>query len=187
MKAVPGESALLARLGFRVPQRTLRELPGGWSSDPRWRRLLAGAGVLADPGQAALRAAVAERALGGAPGFTVMAMGKYGGRELNYASDIDVLFVTNEHEGAEAVARSVMSAMNGPPTIFRMDADLRPEGKDGPLARSLDAYAAYYRRWAQVWEFQALIKCRFAAGDPEGGAAFLGRVRPTIISNSLVL
>jgi glutamate-ammonia-ligase adenylyltransferase len=114
--------------------------------------------------------------------LAVMAMGKYGARELNYASDIDVLFVLQEGdpEAAERLARRVMEVMNGPPVLFRVDADLRPEGRDGPLVRTLDAYRAYYERWAQVWEFQALIKCRFAAGDEALGRSFEEMIQPFV-------
>jgi glutamate-ammonia-ligase adenylyltransferase len=103
-----------------------------------------------------------------------MAMGKYGGKELNYASDIDVLFVSEDADGAQRVARDVIAAMHG---LFRVDADLRPEGRDGPLVRTLDSYRAYYERWAEVWEFQALIKCRFAAGDESLGLAFMDMIQ----------
>src|SRR5205823_1108584 len=116
------------------------------------------------------------RALGDAH-IAVMAMGKYGGDELNYASDIDVLFVAPDAEGAERTARELIASMQG---LFRVDADLRPEGRDGPLVRTLDSYRAYYLRWAQVWEFQALIKCRFAAGDAQTGAAFMEMIQPFV-------
>jgi len=96
--------------------------------------------------------------------LAVIAMGKLGGRELNYASDIDFMFVgEGDPRPALAVARHA----------WRVDVDLRPEGRDGPLIRSLDSYRAYWDRWAQTWEFQALIKARCAAGRPELGAAFL--------------
>ena len=91
-------------------------------------------------------------------------MGKLGGRELNYASDVDVLFV---HEGdtdaAEHAARALLATMSEPTVdgiVFRTDANLRPEGRAGPLSRTLDSYASYYDAWAQTWEFQALIKAR---------------------------
>ncbi len=97
-------------------------------------------------------------------------MGKLGGRELNYASDIDVLFV---HEGdadaAERTARALLATMTTPSEdgiVFRTDANLRPEGRQGPLTRTLDSYASYYDGWARTWEFQALIKARPVAGDP---------------------
>jgi glutamate-ammonia-ligase adenylyltransferase len=104
-------------------------------------------------------------------------MGKLGGRELNYASDVDVLFV---HDGssqeADRVARAVLATMTTPTAdgiVFRTDADLRPEGRAGALSRNLDSYAAWYERWAQSWEFQALLKARPVAGDAELGERFL--------------
>jgi len=109
--------------------------------------------------------------------LAVIAMGKWGGRELNYASDIDLIFV---HEGVEtngvAAAAEIVATLsgrsnNGSP--FRVDTDLRPEGVSGPLSRSLDSYRAYWERWAETWEIQALLKARFVAGDPDLGAAFL--------------
>ena len=98
-----------------------------------------------------------------APTLAVIGMGKLGGRELNYASDIDLLFV------GEGDARAVMDIAR---TCFRVDADLRPEGRSGPLTRSLDSYVAYWERWAQPWEFQALLKARPIGGAVELGDAF---------------
>ncbi|HUF84203.1 MAG TPA: bifunctional glutamine-synthetase adenylyltransferase/deadenyltransferase, partial [Acidimicrobiia bacterium] len=116
--------------------------------------------------------------------IAVVGMGKLGGRELNYASDVDVLFV---HEGdADAAvhsARELLSTMSNPTAdgiVFRTDADLRPEGKSGPLSRSLDAYEAYWERWARTWEFQALIKARPVAGDPALGKRLLDAARPRV-------
>jgi [glutamine synthetase] adenylyltransferase / [glutamine synthetase]-adenylyl-L-tyrosine phosphorylase len=136
-------------------------------------------------------AALAEVCLGCAldlvePGvpLAVIGMGKLGGRELNYASDVDVLFV---HEGdsgvAEHVARALLTTMSEPTPdgiVFRTDADLRPEGRSGQLSRTLDAYGAYYERWAQPWEFQALLKARPVAGDPDLGRRFLELVQPFV-------
>ena len=95
--------------------------------------------------------------------LAVIGMGKLGGRELNYASDVDVLFV------GEGDARGLMEVAR---SCFRVDADLRPEGRDGPLVRTLSSYEAYWDRWAKTWEFQALLKARFVAGDADLGAAF---------------
>ncbi len=129
--------------------------------------------------------------------FVVVAMGKWGGRELNYASDIDLLFVYGAPEGAEPsrvgeyaqrAAGAFMEALGGvaPEGVaFRVDADLRPEGKAGPLARSLDAYASYYDRWAEPWEFQALIKARPAAGDATLGRRFTDLVTPYVYPDTL--
>src|SRR5256714_4622872 len=116
--------------------------------------------------------------------IAVIGMGKLGGRELNYASDVDVLFV---HEGdsaaAERVARGLLSTMAEPTPhgiVFRTDADLRPEGRAGPLSRSLDAYRTYWDKWASTWEFQALIKARPVAGDADLGRAFLEAAHPHV-------
>jgi [glutamine synthetase] adenylyltransferase / [glutamine synthetase]-adenylyl-L-tyrosine phosphorylase len=111
--------------------------------------------------------------------LAVLGMGKLGGSELNYVSDIDVLFC---HEplpgaGAEAAARAAerlargvmrgLSAVTAEGTCFEVDANLRPEGRNGPLSRTLGSYQAYWDRWAQPWERQALIKVRPVAGDRE--------------------
>ena len=116
--------------------------------------------------------------------MAVIGMGKLGGRELNYASDVDVLFV---HEGdtaaAERAARALMQTMAAPTAagiVFRTDADLRPEGRAGRLSRTLEAYAAYWEKWASTWEFQALIKARPVAGDPGLGARFTERAEPFV-------
>jgi len=103
--------------------------------------------------------------LAGVDGVAVIAMGKYGGKELNYASDVDVLFVGSS-------SGEVASALDVARRCFRVDADLRPEGRDGDLVRSLDAYESYWQRWAKTWEFQALLKARAAAGDGRLGARF---------------
>lgn len=109
--------------------------------------------------------------LAGAQGLAVIGMGKLGGNELNYASDVDIIFVTDgDANGLEKSARQVMEMAS---RCFRVDANLRPEGRDGKLVRSLDSYEAYWDRWAQPWEFQALLKARPAAGDGALGERFL--------------
>jgi glutamate-ammonia-ligase adenylyltransferase len=137
---------------------------------------------LAALAEAALRSATHLAAPAG--GFAVIGMGKLGGGELNYSSDVDVLFVhENGADDAERAARQVLALMAHPTAdgiVFRTDADLRPEGRAGPLTRSLDAYLAYYERWAQNWEFQALIKARPVAGDAELGASFMTRIEPFV-------
>ena len=120
--------------------------------------------ALADLAAAVLESAVrlAGGGEGGEDGLAVVGMGKLGGRELNYASDVDVMFVGGD-------ARRAREVMELARRCFRVDANLRPEGRDGPLTRSLDSYAAYWDRWAQPWEFQALIKAVPVAGDREVG------------------
>lgn len=98
-----------------------------------------------------------------AAGLAVIAMGKLGAGELNYASDVDVLFV------GEGDVRALLDTAR---SCFRVDTNLRPEGRDGPLVRSLESYEAYWDRWAQTWEFQALLKARPVAGQPALGQAF---------------
>jgi glutamate-ammonia-ligase adenylyltransferase len=136
-------------------------------------------------------AAVAQASLGvalaiAAPSIpmAVIGVGKLGGAELNYASDVDVLFVhLGDSAEAERAARAALRAMTEPTAdgiVFRTDADLRPEGRSGPLSRSLDSYAAYWEGWAQTWELQALIKARVVAGDAELGNAFAQRAEPFV-------
>ncbi|MEP6632351.1 MAG: bifunctional [glutamine synthetase] adenylyltransferase/[glutamine synthetase]-adenylyl-L-tyrosine phosphorylase, partial [Lapillicoccus sp.] len=121
--------------------------------------------------------------------IAVIGMGSLGGREMGYASDADVVLVhraTGEVSDDEAQRRAVLVVQElrrllgaggpGPPLV--LDNDLRPEGKRGPLTRSLAAYATYYRRWAATWEFQALLRARPVAGDPEVGAAFMEVIEP---------
>jgi [glutamine synthetase] adenylyltransferase / [glutamine synthetase]-adenylyl-L-tyrosine phosphorylase len=119
--------------------------------------------------------------------FAVIAMGKWGGRELNYASDIDLVFAHETVEGEEEASRRTALALasrliailteaeaDGPRMV--VDADLRPEGKMGPLSRSLDSYTRYYRQWGEPWELQALLRARPAAGDPALGSRFMAMV-----------
>ncbi|HET9444536.1 MAG TPA: bifunctional [glutamine synthetase] adenylyltransferase/[glutamine synthetase]-adenylyl-L-tyrosine phosphorylase [Acidimicrobiales bacterium] len=130
----------------------------------------------------AVLATVLEAASG--PPMAVVAMGRFGGGELSYASDLDVLFVhdarsPDEAAAAESVAEEVLRRMNGASPASRLgaiDANLRPEGKQGPLSRSLEGYATYYRRWARTWERQALLRARMAVGDEEIGRRFLDDV-----------
>ena len=114
--------------------------------------------------------------------MAIIGMGKLGGAELNYASDVDLLFVhggNSATEAGERVARAVLRIMSEPTAdgiVFRTDADLRPEGRAGLLSRSLDGYTTYWEKWARTWELQALIKARAVAGDPALAAEFTERV-----------
>jgi glutamate-ammonia-ligase adenylyltransferase len=116
--------------------------------------------------------------------MAVVGMGKLGGAELNYASDVDVVFVHDgDAEEAERAARALLVAMTKPTAdgiVFRTDADLRPEGRSGALSRSLEGYESYWQRWAQTWEFQALMKARPVAGDATLGAQFVERAQPYV-------
>lgn len=124
--------------------------------------------------------------------LAVIAMGKTGGRELNYVSDVDVIFVhepvgdADEQAAARAAGRLASATMRlcsdhtREGTIWEVDANLRPEGNQGPLSRTLRSHVAYYDRWASTWEFQALLKARFAAGDAELGQAYLDALAPKV-------
>ncbi|GAA0610247.1 bifunctional [glutamine synthetase] adenylyltransferase/[glutamine synthetase]-adenylyl-L-tyrosine phosphorylase [Streptomyces crystallinus] len=155
------------------------------------------AAELADLATATLRAALAI-ARTAAPEdaaicrLAVIAMGKCGGHELNYVSDVDVIFVGEPAEGADerkalqAATRlashlmRICSETTVEGTIWPVDANLRPEGRNGPLVRTLSSHLAYYQRWAKTWEFQALLKARAVAGDPELGAAYIEAVSPLV-------
>lgn len=104
--------------------------------------------------------------------IAVIGMGKLGGNELNYSSDIDVLFVgEGPLQELDRRARAIMDIAR---RCFRVDANLRPEGRDGPLVRTVESYEAYWDRWAEPWEFQALLKARPVAGDTALGEQWLG-------------
>ncbi|MCU1698018.1 MAG: glutamine synthetase adenylyltransferase [Mycobacterium sp.] len=144
---------------------------------------------LADLADAALGAAliVATRTVCGndtpPPRLAVIAMGKCGARELNYVSDVDVIFVAGSAADTNlTVATRVAGEMMrlGSETFFEVDAALRPEGKRGELVRTLESHVAYYERWAKTWEFQALLKARPAAGDAELGAQYMAALNPMV-------
>jgi [glutamine synthetase] adenylyltransferase / [glutamine synthetase]-adenylyl-L-tyrosine phosphorylase len=138
--------------------------------------------ALADLADACLEVTLA--AVAAPPSLAVIGMGKLGARELNYSSDIDVMFVAGDDleastRAAEALLRELGEvAPEG--QAFRIDVDLRPEGRSGALVRSLDGCLEYYRRWADEWEFQALIKARPAAGDGAVGQALVDQTRPLV-------
>jgi glutamate-ammonia-ligase adenylyltransferase len=118
--------------------------------------------------------------------FAVVAVGRLGGGELSYASDLDLLFVYDGHtahdyEAAERTATQLLRFVGGTlPHIYDVDADLRPEGKDGPLARSLEGYATYFERWAQPWERLAMVRARPVAGDLALAARFIDVLEPFV-------
>jgi [glutamine synthetase] adenylyltransferase / [glutamine synthetase]-adenylyl-L-tyrosine phosphorylase len=146
---------------------------------------------LSDVAEACLRIAV-EREPGGAS-MAVIGMGKLGGRELNYASDVDVLFVHAEAGGeaqqaASRAAGRVLGALSQPTAdgvALRVDVNLRPEGRAGPLSRSLESMVDYYARRAQTWERQALLKARPVAGDSHLGERFVQSVAPFVFPSVL--
>lgn len=123
--------------------------------------------------------------------LAVIGMGKCGAHELNYVSDVDVIYVHSSERLDEELAHTVatelasgisraIDASGTEPGLWEVDANLRPEGKDGALSRTLESHAAYYGRWAASWEFQALLKARAIAGDAELGAAYEAMVAPLV-------
>ncbi|HSM01161.1 MAG TPA: bifunctional [glutamine synthetase] adenylyltransferase/[glutamine synthetase]-adenylyl-L-tyrosine phosphorylase [Acidimicrobiia bacterium] len=144
---------------------------------------------LSDLADAAARSALAAADPGPSTRLAVIALGKWGGGELNYASDIDLLFV---HDGEEAEAirtatafMDLLSRREGGGIAFRVDADLRPEGRSGPMSRSVESFRAYWERWAETWEFQAMLKARSVAGDPNLGSEFMEAVDPFVFPDTL--
>ncbi len=155
------------------------------------------AAELADLGAAALEAALAvarsQLPAGAAPArLAVIAMGKCGGRELNYASDVDVIFVAESAPGqpedaalrtATRLAAATIRVCSQPTSegvIFPVNPNLRPEGRSGPLVRTLASHRAYYERWAKTWEFQALVKARPVAGDSDLGRGYAEAITPLV-------
>ena len=128
--------------------------------------------------------------------LAVIGMGKAGARELNYVSDVDVIFVVEAAAGFEveravqvgtALAVQTMRGVHGvsqEPPLWEVDANLRPEGKDGALVRTLESHLAYYERWAKSWEFQAMIKARPLAGDRELGDRYVAGIAPKVWSSA---
>ncbi|WP_292835202.1 bifunctional [glutamine synthetase] adenylyltransferase/[glutamine synthetase]-adenylyl-L-tyrosine phosphorylase [Microbacterium sp.] len=170
------------------------------------------AAALADAAGAALEASLCvarTRVAGGGAGaglfpriqvagtqLAIIGMGKTGARELNYVSDVDVIFVggadaalieeIGESRAIDIATRLAVQTMRGisgaeiEPPLWEVDANLRPEGKQGALVRSLDSHLSYYDRWAKSWEFQALLKARPIAGDRALGEAYVAAVQPKI-------
>lgn len=115
--------------------------------------------------------------------FAVIAVGKFGGEELGYGADLDVLFVGEDQSGAIRLATKLIEFMSQPTdagTLFAVDARLRPDGEKGSLAGPLEAHRDYYLRRAQLWEKLALTRVRFVAGDESLGRAFIEMVHGII-------
>ncbi|MGH3772244.1 MAG: bifunctional [glutamine synthetase] adenylyltransferase/[glutamine synthetase]-adenylyl-L-tyrosine phosphorylase [Pseudonocardiaceae bacterium] len=131
--------------------------------------------------RAALAVAVTEMAPDGQPPrLAVIAMGKCGGAELNYVSDVDVIFVGDSEDELAAATKLASATVRLASACCEVDVALRPEGKAGALVRTLEGHLAYYRRWAKTWEFQALLKARPIAGDAELGDRYLEAVTPLV-------
>jgi [glutamine synthetase] adenylyltransferase / [glutamine synthetase]-adenylyl-L-tyrosine phosphorylase len=136
--------------------------------------------------------------------FCVLSMGKLGGRELNYSSDIDLIYIytssvgethagngqttLSNHEFHTKLGQSITKALHeitSDGNVFRVDLDLRPDGKSGDLVNSLTSCETYYESWGRTWERQALIKARVSAGSQALGTEFLTMIRPFVYRRSL--
>ena len=191
-------AALAAAYRRRLLHLAARDMTGVATVDAVAEEL---ADIAAAVLEGALTVARAELPPGTAPcRLAVVAMGKCGGRELNYASDVDVIFVAEpvkgegegEGEGEDetaalAAASRLASGLIGvcarstpEGSIFPVDPNLRPEGRAGPLVRTLASHRAYYERWAKTWEFQALLKARPVAGDMALGQAYADALGPLV-------
>ncbi|MFG2059009.1 bifunctional [glutamine synthetase] adenylyltransferase/[glutamine synthetase]-adenylyl-L-tyrosine phosphorylase [Micromonospora sp. NPDC048930] len=183
---------VLSRAGALAPL-TPRPAEPGAGRAPALVDVSAVGTALADVTDATLAAALrtARAAQPAPPGlrFAVIGMGRLGGYESNYLSDADVLFVYDPPPGADegaasaaahAIAEELRRLLSAPAPDppLGVDADLRPEGRQGPLVRSLAAYAQYYARWSKVWEAQALLRARFVCGDADLGAEFEAMADP---------
>ena len=124
--------------------------------------------------------------------FAVFALGRFGGADLSYASDLDVMFVhggdRSTIDEANRVASGLLRLVGGATPaarIYTIDAQLRPEGKRGSLVRTVDGYATYWKRYALVWERQAMLRARPVAGDPELAARLVSQLTPWIVGAGL--
>jgi glutamate-ammonia-ligase adenylyltransferase len=122
-------------------------------------------------------------------GLSVVSMGKLGARELNYFSDIDVMFVASgDIKRATRAAETLITELGGNSPegqAYSIDANLRPQGRTGALVRSLDAFLEYYRRWAESWEFQALLKARASAGQLQLGQELVDKTRSFVFPDEV--
>jgi [glutamine synthetase] adenylyltransferase / [glutamine synthetase]-adenylyl-L-tyrosine phosphorylase len=176
------------RLAYRRAVLSLagRDLGEGLSAEDVAAEL---ADIAAAVLSAGLAIAVAEQpAAAAACRLAVIGLGKTGGRELNYVSDVDVVFVAEPVDPQESESAAVGSAAKVAAALMRIctdaawevDAALRPEGKAGPLVRTVAGHRAYYEQWASTWEFQALLKMRPVAGDPDLGRDYVEAIWPMV-------
>jgi glutamate-ammonia-ligase adenylyltransferase len=206
LESVAGKTDDAAWVALRVRYRRHLAQLAAWdlsSADPL-AAVSSVTTVLSDLAGAALDASleVARRSIRGDPAdiartrLSIIGMGKAGARELNYVSDVDVIYVVEASDGlapdkavelgtrlAMATARGIQE-LAGEPELWEVDANLRPEGKDGALVRTLESHLAYYERWARSWEFQALLKARPLAGDLELGERYVAAVAPLVWSSA---
>jgi glutamate-ammonia-ligase adenylyltransferase len=148
-------------------------------------------GGLSDTADAAMRGAMLVAGHGEASGLAVVAMGKWGGHELAYESDLDLVYAYSDEPQRETALEAtvelerILAEPSKHGEAYQLDAGLRPEGKAGPMARSLDGYRRYYAEWAEPWEMLALVRARPVAGDPDTMEGFLEVIEPVLWRESL--
>jgi len=190
-----GPDALRVAYQRHLLRLAARDLSGEVAVDDVAAELADLAAAALEAALAVARARVPERSV--PCRIAVIGMGKCGGHELNYVSDVDVLFVaepagpaptpdsaeTGALRTANQLASQLMRICSEPTAegaLWPVDAGLRPEGRNGPLVRTVASHLAYYERWAKTWEFQALLKARTVAGDAALGEAYLDAVKPLV-------
>ncbi|MCO5991032.1 bifunctional [glutamine synthetase] adenylyltransferase/[glutamine synthetase]-adenylyl-L-tyrosine phosphorylase [Actinoallomurus spadix] len=191
-RAGVAEPAVALRIAYRRSLLHLagRDLTGVTDVEDVAAELAELAAAALEAGLAIARAELGEQA--GTCRLAVIGMGKCGGRELNYVSDVDVVFVAEPMPGQDETAAlraatrlasgmiRACSASTAEGALWEVDAALRPEGKSGPLVRTLASHRAYYERWAKTWEFQALLKARPVAGDRDLGEEYAEALAPLV-------
>jgi glutamate-ammonia-ligase adenylyltransferase len=200
----PADDAAWIALRVRYRRQLTRLAAWDLESEDPLAALDTVAAALADLAAAALEASLAvARAQASFPAhevaatrFAIIGMGKCGARELNYLSDVDVIFLAEgsgelgNDRAVEIATRLAIATMRGihdfavEPPLWEVDANLRPEGKDGALVRTLESHLNYYDRWAKSWEFQALLKARPLAGDEELGQRYVNALAPKVWSSA---
>lgn len=146
---------------------------------------------LSDSADAAITGALHMLTNGDPSGFGVVSMGKWGGHELSYGSDLDLMYVFTadaDRERALQLATDLGRVLSEPSRhgdAYELDAELRPEGRKGPLARSVEGFRRYYSEWVEPWEILALVKARPVAGDPALLETFDDLLAPVIWRDSL--
>ena len=191
-RAESAEDAAVAVRGIRRRELfriAVADLLGMLDEEQTGAALTVVADAAVEAGLSAATASVAREREVSVTRLAVIGMGRFGGAELGYGSDVDVLFVHDPLPGADeraatdvatAVANELRRLLSRPapdPPLV-VDADLRPEGRNGPLVRTLGSYAAYYARWSLIWESQALLRARPVAGDAALAASFLELIDP---------
>jgi glutamate-ammonia-ligase adenylyltransferase len=188
LESRPEPDARIGTIRRFVRRRKLRLAARDILSEPGVALTIGG---LSDTADAAMAGAVMVAEHGPASGVAVVAMGKWGGRELSYESDLDLMYVYADDEQRESALEAtveldrILAEPSKHGEAYQLDAGLRPEGKNGPMARSLEGYQRYYAEWAEPWEVLALVRARPVAGDPDTIDGFADLITPVVWRQTL--